>query len=141
MLKRRYEILLPLTFNDGQPVPGDAIEQTREARTGLVKSWYRAFLGRLAGGGEEQFWVIKLLGSPSVAPQSEEQVLSGILGTPEFYAHAQTLGFTGTADEQYIKALYLLLLNRAGSDPDVAFWASQGNWSRWDARQTWNGGG
>jgi hypothetical protein len=30
MLKRRYEILLPLTFNDGRPIPGEAFEQTRE---------------------------------------------------------------------------------------------------------------
>jgi hypothetical protein len=30
MQKRRYEILLPLKFNDGQPVPDDAFYQTRE---------------------------------------------------------------------------------------------------------------
>jgi hypothetical protein len=30
MRKRRYEILLPLTFNDGQPVPDEALYQTRE---------------------------------------------------------------------------------------------------------------
>ena len=30
MLKRRYEILLPLTYNDGQPVAGEAVEETRE---------------------------------------------------------------------------------------------------------------
>jgi hypothetical protein len=30
MLRRRYEILLPLQFNDGIPVPDDALHQTRE---------------------------------------------------------------------------------------------------------------
>jgi hypothetical protein len=30
MRKRRYEILLPLKFNDGQPVPAEALNQTRE---------------------------------------------------------------------------------------------------------------
>lgn len=30
MRKRRYEILLPLKFNDGQPVPAEALYQTRE---------------------------------------------------------------------------------------------------------------
>jgi ATP-dependent protease HslVU (ClpYQ) peptidase subunit len=30
MQKRRYEILLPLKFNDGQPVPAEALNQTRE---------------------------------------------------------------------------------------------------------------
>jgi hypothetical protein len=30
MQKRRYEILLPVRFNDGQPVSGELLEQTRE---------------------------------------------------------------------------------------------------------------
>jgi hypothetical protein len=30
MRKRRYEILLPVKFNDGQPVSGELLEQTRE---------------------------------------------------------------------------------------------------------------
>jgi hypothetical protein len=30
MLRRRYEILLPLRFNDGSPIPDDALHQTRE---------------------------------------------------------------------------------------------------------------
>jgi hypothetical protein len=30
MLRRRYEILLPLRFNDGRPVPDEAFNKTRE---------------------------------------------------------------------------------------------------------------
>lgn len=30
MRKRRYEILLPLKFNDGKPVPDECLNQTRE---------------------------------------------------------------------------------------------------------------
>ncbi len=30
MQKRRYEILLPVRFKDGQPVSGELLEQTRE---------------------------------------------------------------------------------------------------------------
>jgi hypothetical protein len=30
MQKRRYEILLPLAYNDGRPMSGEALEQTRE---------------------------------------------------------------------------------------------------------------
>lgn len=30
MRKRRYEILLPVRFNDGRPVSGELLEQTRE---------------------------------------------------------------------------------------------------------------
>lgn len=39
MRKRRFEILLPLTFNDGRPVDGELFEQTREeliARFGAI---------------------------------------------------------------------------------------------------------
>jgi hypothetical protein len=34
MRKKRYEILLPLKFNDGQPVPPESFEQTREELVG-----------------------------------------------------------------------------------------------------------
>jgi hypothetical protein len=30
MLRRRYEILLPLQFNDGRPIPDELFYQTRE---------------------------------------------------------------------------------------------------------------
>jgi probable HAF family extracellular repeat protein len=88
-----------------------------EARTHLVQSWYIAFLGRQAVGGEEQGWVGLLLQG-----QTEEAVLSGILSSPEFYARAQTLIGSGTADERYVQALYLLLLNRTGEASGVAGW-------------------
>ena len=42
--------------------------------------------------------------------QSKEQVLSDILAVPEF--HVQTLTGAGTADERYVQALYLFLLDR-----------------------------
>ncbi len=70
------------------------------------------------GGGEEQPWVNILL-----AGQTEEQVLSQVLGDSagsEFYNRAQGLVASGTADERYVKALYLVLLNRTPSDAEVA---------------------
>jgi hypothetical protein len=94
------------------------IEGSSEARDHLVKSWYVAFLGRPAQGGEEQGWVNALLQG-----QSEEQVLSQILASQEFYGQrAQTLGFGGTADQNYVRALYQLLLGRAAGDGEVAYW-------------------
>src|SRR5262249_11823337 len=56
-----------------------AIAGSPEARDHLVKGWYITILGRQANGTEEQGWVNAL------ASQSEDQVLSGILATPEFY--------------------------------------------------------
>jgi hypothetical protein len=94
------------------------IEHSPEARDHLVRSWYWAFLGRQAAGGEEMGWVNQLL-----AGQTEEQVLSGILGSAEFYARSQTLVGSGSADERYVQALYQVLLGRRGEAAGVAAWA------------------
>jgi hypothetical protein len=93
-----------------------AIAGSFEADDHLVQSWYFAFLGRQAQGGEELGWV-KLLQSGL----SEEQVLRQILGDPghEFYDRAQTLGFGGTADQNYVLALYQGLLNRRASSSEL----------------------
>jgi hypothetical protein len=95
------------------------IEYSLEARLRLVKTWYRTFLGRTAGNDEALYWAVKMQGA---APQTEEQVLSGILGSSEFSARAQTLVPTGSAPERYVQALYLLLLNRTAGADEVAFW-------------------
>jgi hypothetical protein len=86
------------------------ITQSEEARTYLVKSWYLEYLGREAEGGEEQGWVNALL-----LGESEEGVLSSILGSDEFYLRAQTLEFSGSADERYVEALYQVLLGRTAT--------------------------
>src|SRR5262249_25523105 len=67
-----------------------AIEGSRTAEDHLVKSWYIAYLGRQANGTEEQPFVNLLH-----AGQSEEQVLSLLLGAQGFYNRAQTLVSSG----------------------------------------------
>jgi hypothetical protein len=94
------------------------IADSPEARDHLVKTWYQTYLGRTANGTEEQGWVNAL------ASQSEEQVLSGILASPEFYDRAQTLGFGDRADGNYLRALYQVLLNRTASSAEVAGWVN-----------------
>jgi CSLREA domain-containing protein len=93
-----------------------AIAGSPEADDHLVQSWYFAFLGRQAASSEVVGWV-KLL----QAGQSEEQVLRQILGDPghEFYDRAQTLGFGGTADQNYVQGLYQGLLNRRASSSEL----------------------
>jgi hypothetical protein len=111
------------------------IEMYFEARDRLVKTWYSTYLGRQAQGGEELGWVNQLLGGqskeqvPSGLPfffasamPSEERVLSGILGSPEFDQHAQTLIATGTPDQRYVQALYQVLLGRSASSAEVTAW-------------------
>ena len=60
-----------------QTAVASALGRSAEAETYLVRSWYAAYLGRSAVGGEEQGWVNQLLSG-----QTEEQVLSGFLATP-----------------------------------------------------------
>jgi hypothetical protein len=107
------------TQEQAQAAIAAGIEQSAEAREHLVQSWYVTFLGRQAQGGEEQAWVNQLL-----AGQTEEQVLSRLLGSAEFYSRAQTLGFGDTPDGNYVRALYLLLLHRQASSAEVAGWTA-----------------
>jgi hypothetical protein len=93
------------------------IEGSMEGRDHEVKSWYAQYLGRAATGGEEMAWVNMLM-----AGQTEESVLSHILGSTEFFNRAQTLGFGGSADSRFVQALYELLLHRAGGAAEVAGW-------------------
>ena len=92
----------------------NAIEQSHEGMDHLVKSWYISYLGRSAQGGEEADFVSQLLHGGS-----ESQVLSQILSSSEFYARAQQLISSGSADERYVQALYQVLLNRNGDAPGV----------------------
>src|SRR5262249_39827962 len=92
----------------------NAIELSGEARTHLVKGWYLNYLGRVALGGEEQGWVNALLSG-----QTEETMLGGFLGTPEFFNRAQTLIASGTQNERFVSALYLLLLDRTPSAGEI----------------------
>ena len=52
--------------------------------------------------------------------QTEEQVLSILLGSQEFFNRAQTLAGSGTADERFVKALYQLLFNRTPGANEVS---------------------
>jgi len=56
--------------------------------------------------------------------QTDEQVLSGILGSPEFTDRAQTLIGSATGSLSYVQALYHLLLNRTAPAVDAAGWVN-----------------
>jgi hypothetical protein len=94
----------------------NGIQRSFEGRDHLVKSWYFAYLGRQANAGEEIGWV-NLLGSAT-----EEQVITGILDSTEFFNRAQTMGFGDAANRNYVRALYRVLLNRAASSGEVDAW-------------------
>jgi hypothetical protein len=106
---------------DGRLVVANAIEHSPEAEDHLVKGWYLTYLGRPALNGEESGWVNAL--ASGLAP---ERVLSLILGTPEYFAHAPSIpGIGGAAsDATFVTALYVQLLNRTPSAAEVAPWVS-----------------
>jgi hypothetical protein len=108
-----------LAAGESRSAVASAIDQSPEARTFLVKGWYRQFLGRQALGGEEQGWVSRLL-----AGQPEDQTLSSILSSPEFYARTQTLVATGTPDERFVQELYWLCLYRSGAPAEWDGWVA-----------------
>ena len=88
-----------------------------EARDHLVQSWYASFLGRQSSNGEEQ-------GSVTRVPEgySDQQVLAAILGSAEFYDHAQTLALAGVGEDHFIEALYRMLLGCTPNANEVAAW-------------------
>jgi streptogramin lyase len=109
--------LLPAGATSLTPAVASGIENSPEARDRLVKGWYVAYLGRPALGGEEQGFVNELLGG-----MSEEQVLSQILGSAEFFHRAQSLIGGGDANSNFVQGLYDLVLGRTGSAAEVAGW-------------------
>ena len=95
----------------------NGIELSPEARRRLVEGWYQTYLDRSAVNAEEQGWVTQMLHGAG-----EETVLAGILGSEEFLQRVQGLTSSGTAEQRYIQALYLLLLQRTGSAAEVSGW-------------------
>jgi hypothetical protein len=82
----------------------------------LVKSWYLSYLGRAANRRRRA-----RLGNQLLVGSTEESVLSGILGSGEFFQRAQTPMPSGSAVERYVDALYLL---GREADPGEAAWLS-----------------
>ncbi len=97
----------------------DGIENSAEARTRMVQFWYLRYLGRQVVGGEANGWINMLLQGVS-----EEQVLAQILGSGEFFGRASTIFNTGNANENFVRTLYLLLLNRTAAASEVNAWVN-----------------
>jgi hypothetical protein len=122
--KAELDQWLPVLSAGGQQAVASAMEKSFEAVDHLVKSWYVTILGRQASGGEENGFVKELLPvSAGGGGMTEEQVLSQLLSSTEFYDHAQNLVSSGKADERYVQALYQVLLDRTPGD-EMAGWVS-----------------
>ena len=85
--------------------------------------WFVQYLGHAPSADQDQFFANQML-----AGATEEQVLSGLLGTQEYYNHApQNPGVGGGSptDTTFIKALFTQLLNRQPSSTELNFWLAQ----------------
>jgi hypothetical protein len=110
---------LPLVAANSQAVV-KGIGGSPEAFSVLVDGLYQRLLGRSASGDPASSGWVKAL----LSGMTEEQVIAGIAGSPEFFDRATQLASTGSADQRFVIALYHLVLGRQ-ADPsavEVAGW-------------------
>jgi hypothetical protein len=99
----------------GQSAVVAGIASLFPARARVVTGWYQTYLGRPAKDNEVK------VDADALATQTQEQVLSGILGSDEFFfIRAQSMGFGGTREQNYVTALYELLLKRTPKSTELA---------------------
>jgi hypothetical protein len=91
-----------------------AMLSSSEYRSILIGGYYETFLGRAPDSAGLSFWMAQLS-----AGVSDNSVLSGILGSPEFYANS------GGTPGGFVTALYMMLLGRAPDSVGLSFWESQ----------------
>ena len=106
---------LPVLGNAGV---ANGIVRSPEGLTHAVGAFYVPLLNRVAVGGEEMSWVNQLL-----AGATEEQVLAGILASPEF-ANRANAAVGADPNTSYVKELYQIVLGRTASAPEVNGWVN-----------------
>jgi hypothetical protein len=115
-------VWLPMLANGRQAVV-NSIAHSEEAEIVLVDGLYHRLLGRTALGDSGAWGWIKGLEKG----MTEEQVITGIASTPEFYSRANGLVSSGTPDQRFVISLYHLVLGRQAdpSSAEVAGWVGQ----------------
>jgi uncharacterized repeat protein (TIGR01451 family) len=101
----------------GQLGVATSISHSPEALKYGVDIYYQIFLSRSAVGGEEMGWVNALENGAS-----EEQVIAGILSSPEFAAYANRLVGGADINANFVQMCYRLLLHRSASPAEVNGW-------------------
>jgi streptogramin lyase len=104
----------------GQNGVANDIIRSDEAYRRLVDTFYLQYLGRPADPGGETSWA-KALEHGS----TEEQVIAGFLGSPEYYDHATALASALSPDANFVQSLYEQLLGRVGSASEIQGWVNQ----------------
>jgi hypothetical protein len=112
---QELNIWTPQITSIGRAGVANEIIRSVEGLARLVDSYYVEFLGRPADSDGETGWVNRM-----VAGATEEQVIAGFLGSPEYLDNLRTTGSTPNA--AFIASLYQVLLGRAGSNSEVQGW-------------------
>jgi hypothetical protein len=109
----------PLLGPIGQTGVVASIRKTTEAENVLVAGLYQQLLGRAEVGNEGAGWVTMFQQGAT-----EEQVASLFLSSPEFARRANTLSGvnTNSSNDNYVQALYQVVLGRSASVGDVDSW-------------------
>jgi len=95
-------------------MPPVAQAQTYGDPNSLVDYWYRIYLRRAPDPGGTAFWVDRLnRGTPP------DQVLAGLLGSPEYYASA------GSTPVGFITRLFTDILQRQPSPVELNYWVGR----------------
>jgi streptogramin lyase len=101
----------------------NGIEHSAEAYAHLLRTWYMHFLGRTTPPSDSE---IQGFVNAFQAGATEEQVLAALLSSQEFLNYANTsLISSGTPNERFVSALYLLLLNRSPTSAEIQGWVAQ----------------
>src|SRR5207248_1955062 len=110
-----------ISTSNGTLVKG--IEHAHEARAHLLRVWYIHFLSRSTAPSDSE---IQGYLTAFQAGATEEQILASILSSAEFFNFAGTrLINSGTPNERFVSALYLLLLNRTPGSAEIQGWIAQ----------------
>lgn len=96
----------------------NGVIRSPEGLTHAVDAFYVQLLNRQAAGGEEMGWVDQLeMGA------TEEQVLAGILASPEFGNRADA-AVGAKPSTSYVTELYRIVLGRAASSSEIDGWVN-----------------
>jgi subtilisin-like proprotein convertase family protein len=96
------------------------IERSLEARDHVVRGWYQTYLGRTPQNGEEVGFALAMVNGAT-----EEQILTTILGSPEYFNHSATIPGVGggpPSNTTFIRAFYAQLLQRTPTQAEINGW-------------------
>jgi hypothetical protein len=105
----------------GRSGVANSIIRSKEALTIVVDGFYSRYLNRTPSASEASFWVNGMINSGLTG----EQVIDAFLASSEFTARANSLIGGSNADNNFVKALYSLVLNRTPATSEVNFWVAQ----------------